>query len=328
MIAALEFLNEINDRLGWPQIKTLDKSILTPEERKLVRLLNRVIDSVSGYNDWPLLRRDSSIILLDSITTDSDLSEFVTATKGSPIVTVAGQSFDQTFIGRAFQVSGDEVVYRIKTVTSPTQIDLDDDWINASITVADKLTAVIAMDQYTLPDNFNRPVDDWENFFLPHGVEPRTPNQFRKRRRENLNMVIGEPNIYTIYGLRNNLQVVHFQPFPETARILSFAYQKKHPTITSDQDQLLFPNEYYGALMDVVLEFANRDYEDSPKMEAILRDSLRQHNLQQSNPGATASSPIITPRNDVRTSIQIAYGIPSGSIDWGDAFDTGRKNGL
>jgi hypothetical protein len=320
MITALAFLNEFCDRVGYPQIDTIEKPKLNSEHRKSLRLLNRILKSVGSYNDWPLLRKDGEITTVAAIEGDSDSSEFVTATNGSRDVTIDNAAFDETM-----------VVYRVKTVTSPTTITLNKAWVGTSITAADELTYTLAMDRYALPDDFDRPVDSWESFFTPNEILPVEPNEFAERRRNwSGSMRLGDPEIYTLYGLTDNqaARIVHFDPYVEDARILTFAYQQEHPEINSDQDMILYPNSYIGAFMDIMIQLADRDYENNAKMQVVLQDALRKHNMQQSNPGVTDSRPILTPANSVRRTMQFAYGLPTATIDWGDAFDNGAIFGL
>ena len=227
-------------------------------------------------------------------------------------------------------VTSDEEVFRIIAVQSPTQLKLDKIWTQDSIAVSDERTATIAMDRYALPSDFGRTVDNWQNFFAPYNILPVTPNEFKERRRVEQRMQLEDPQIYTVHGLSENgaAQVVHFHPWPKNARVLRFEYQKKHPTIDSDQDQILYPSTYREALIDAVLHLANRDYEDSSKMQQILVDFIRSHNMQQSNPGLHDSRICLEPSGETRSSIYASYGAPTTAIDWGDAFDTGRIFGL
>lgn len=330
MINALDLLNEICDRQGKPQFKTLEVTQLKSHHRKYLSLLNRVLQTVGAYNDWPLLRAEGSIVTLSSLTTDVDSSEFVTATQNSTTLTVAGQSFDETFKSRAIQVLGDPYIYRIANVTSPTTLTLDRAWTSASVTVADELSAIIAMDRYTLDTDFDRPIDNWQAFFAPYNVRPVSPNEFREVRRRERNIRLGEPEIYTKFGSTDNLaaEMVHFHPWPETARIMRYEYQKNHPRINSDQDKILYPLTYLDVLIDWILHLANRDYENSSKTQQVLMDSIRSHNIQQSNPGATEPALRIEPSGEIRNEIREAYGEFVADIDWGEWFTTGRKHGL
>jgi len=337
MIAALDLLNEVADRLSWPQFTTLEEVQPLAEHRKLLRLLNRVLESLGAYNDWPLLREEATIVMVAAVQSSADPDDdastddgqFITATQNSKTITVSNYTgFTEAHIGWAFQASGDEYIYRVATVPSTSSITLNRAWVNDSVAASDEIGFTMAMDRYALPEDFGRPVDDWQNAFAPYKIKPRTPNQFRDRRRERSGILLADPDIFTIYGLQNGRQVVHFDPFPENARMLQYEYQKRHPVIDSDQDQILYPHSYLGVLIDVLVQLALRDYEDSAKMQTILQDVLRGHNLQQSNAGVTESRPVMEPGNSVRRSMRVAYGLPTVNIDWGDAFDTGELHGL
>lgn len=330
MIVAINLINEVADRQGWPQITTLEVATLRSEHRKLLRLLNRILQTLGGYNDWPMLRKEGTMVLVAAVQGDADSSEFVTATQNSDTVTVDNvTTFDETYINRAFQVSGDEYVYRVKAVPAVNQLQLNRAWVSDSITAADELTATLAVDQYALPDDFGREVDDWDSFFGPYRVEPKTPNEFKRMRRERRanNIELGEPLYFTKFGVTNGREIVHFIPYPENARLLTYDYQKKHPVINSDQDTIYYPDTYFDAFIDLMLYLMNRDYDDSVKSTQVIQDWLRSHNEQQSNPGPTDSRPVMELANDVRRSLRASVNMPS-SIDWGDAFDNGSIYGL
>ena len=63
MITGLALINEVEDRLSWRQTDTLEGT-LRPETRKLLRLLNRVLNSLQTFDDWPLLRESGDLQLI------------------------------------------------------------------------------------------------------------------------------------------------------------------------------------------------------------------------------------------------------------------------
>lgn len=333
MINALDILNEIADRQGWRQIATLEAATLPPDHRKMLRLLNRLLRTVGGYNDWPLLQAEGTIRLVDALEGDADSSEYVTATKNSASVTIDNVTLDETYIGRGFQVSGDEVVYRIEAVTSPTTITLDQAWINASITAADQKTFTIAMDKYALPSDYDRAIGDSLNFYNRRDIKPMTPYEFQRLRYDEPTIIdhLGEPDYYTIKELTDNqsAQIIQFHQWPKTARLLKFPYVKLHPEIDSDQDKILYPVGYMEAFINTMLYIASRDYDDaSPaKIQQIMLDGIRAHNLQQGGAGPTESNLQLRPANRVRRQIRRAYGFPVVNVDWGDSWDTGENFG-
>ncbi len=169
MQLALKIINELEDRLGYPQSDTIELPELSSEQRKVIRLLNRVLTAWTGLNDWPLLRKDGEIVFIASEVSDTTagLEEYVTATEDSDVITVANATFDETYIGRAIQISGLQYVYRIIDVPSATTLQLNRAWIDTSITVADEATYCIAMDRYALPADYDRPTGRTRAFFAP-----------------------------------------------------------------------------------------------------------------------------------------------------------------
>lgn len=323
MVNALEIINEINDLLGWSQLKTIEDPTVTNEQRKVMRALNRVLRTIQGVNDWALLRRDGDMVLVASELSDltSGTEQYVTATKNSKNVTVANITFDATYKQRAFQVAGDSYVYRIEDVLTPTSIVLNRAWLSDSITVSDEQTFIIASDRYALPSNFDRPTDELQSFFSPHTIKPINPNEFSERRRLDPGIITSEPEFWTIYNMNEGQtsQLVHFHPFPETARLLNFTYQSQHPEINSDNDKILYPQRYMEFVVQAVYQRCLDAYEDSAKADRALIEMMRQYNWQ--TPDITESLPRMRPSKQLRTSMQRAFGHGGTRINWGRHFD-------
>lgn len=331
MTNGLETLNEIADRLGWPQIETLDKPPLSKEARKLLRLLNRVLQTISGIQDWPLLRAEGTIVTVPAVRGSADPNgdgsdvdgQYVTTTQNSAVVTIPNITFDQTYIGRAFQVSGDNMIYRIIAVPSPTSLQLSRAWVGASVAASEKRLWIIAMDQYALPTDFDRPLTDWQGFFAPYGIDPVSPDEFAELRRRERGISPGETRQYTVYGMNDNETsfLVHFHPFIEDQRLIQFPYQKIHREINSDNDKIMFPNRYITPIIEMVLQLAQRDYEDDAKVERTLIDMINAYNQQVANPDVTGSRPILRKSGRIRRHMQLAYGIGGHRTNWGHFFD-------
>lgn len=322
---ALAVLNEIEDRLGWTQTKTLDTEPLTADTRKLLRLLNRVLQSITGMQDWPLLRKDGSILLIADQTSDltAGAEEYVAIARDSDTMTVQNATFGEQIIGHALQVSGDEVVYRIKDVTSPTTLQLTETWASDDIVVGDERTYTIAMDQYALPQDFDRPLTDAQAFFAPYNIRPMSPDEFEQLVRNDPGITVGEPRQFTIFGMNaaQTSELLHVRPFPDEQRRLRFSYQMIHPTINSDNDKILFQNRYIAAIQEMVLQLALRDYEDDAKTQVVLADMLRAYNQQTANKGITGSRMVMRKTGRIRRSIQRAFANGGHRMDWGSWFD-------
>ena len=329
MVNALEIINEINDLLGWPQLKTIEDPTVTNEQRKVLRALNRVLRTIQGVNDWPLLRRDGDLVLVASETSDldpdddttTDDQQYVTATQNSKQVTIANITLNDTYKERAFQVSGDGYVYRIKDVLTPTTIELNRAWLSASITTADEKTFTIAADRYALPIDFDRGTGDINSFFGNYRIKPINPNEFQELRSSNPGIQTDDPSYWTIYdtNVGQTTQLLHFHPYPSTARLLTFTYQSQHPEINSDNDKILYPQRYMEFVIHAVYQRCLDAYEDTAKADKALIEMMQKYNWQ--TPDLTETLPRLRQSNEVRRSMQQAYGFGGLRTNWGRHFD-------
>jgi len=333
MILALDLINEIQDRLSYPQSETIESGSLSSEERKLVRLLNTVLQAWGGLKDWHLLRTDADLVTLavelgDTETVGSE--QYVTATQNVSTITIDNGTFDDTYLDRAIQITGSPYVYRIAEVPSATELTLNRGWIEDSITAADEKTFKIGMDRYVLPTNYDRATGDLRAFFAPYGIEAVGPEAFREIRRREPGISYGEPRYFTIYGQNEaeTQEVLHFHPYPESARMLEYQYQRAHHKIDSDNDKVLVPQRYKEALIEMVLQLALRDYEDDPKMQATLADMLRSFNQQNSATEITEDQKVLRPKNDMRRRVRNAYRRGGVGVDWGGYFDIAGNVGF
>jgi hypothetical protein len=326
MVLAIDFYNEILDRLGWPQLETIEDPNLTTRHRKLLRVGERAIKAMGNLNDWPMLRTAGSLVFVAAEQSDTTVvgsEQYVTATQNSDTITVANKTFDDTYIGRAITFHGSTYVYEIIGVPSANQLQLHRAYVQTSITTADKVTFVIAMDRYAMPADFDRLADKMSNVFNPITIEPLDPRAFSLKRRVEPGIALGDPQVMTVYGLNTGEtnQLGHFHPWPKEARLISFDYQRTHPTITSNNDKLLYPDAAVHVLLDAVLEIVNSDLEaDDSKMTRVLERRVREYNQQQTHAGPTA------PRLELRAANQFRqdalrfrrYGV---RINWGDYWD-------
>ena len=328
MITGLALINEVEDRLGWRQTDTLEGT-QRPETRKLVRLLNRVLSSLQSLDDWPLLRADGTIQLVAAETGTA----YLTLVNGSATVALGASEttleFNETMINRAIQLGDHETLYRVESVETSASLTLNRPWLGDDAT-DEALTYTIVQDRYVLPEDFDRPTDSWENFFGSNSIDPVGPNAFlENRRNRGSTVLIGDPDCYTVYGLdpSETFQVVHFDPYPEYARILAYTYQKNHPTITTDEDRVLFPKTHEGIIIEAMLHLANRDYEDAQKVTLVLQDYIRTLNTAQ-GPGNVAQDKLrFTPSGKHRMAQYARWG-GHGRINWGDSFDDVNKIGF
>jgi hypothetical protein len=332
MPLALQILNEVADRLGWEQIDTIESAHMSNETRKLLRLLNRILSTLGGLDEWPMLRGSGTLQLVADEISDvtSGSEQYVTATKNSPLVTIDNMALDATYIGRAIKIQTCEYVFRIVDVTGTTQLELNRSWFEDSITASDEATFHIAMDQYVLPVDFDRPIDDFSSFLAPYEINPVDPSEFQERRRRRSGMLIDQPKVFTIYGLNEaqTAMVIHFDPYPDEVTILDFPYIKIHPEIDSDNDKILYPKRVIEVIIEMMLQLAYRDYEDDDRMQVALTEMIMKYNQSVGKSTATDRRKIMRPNKDTRINIYRAYRAGGRNIDWGDTFDRAGNVGF
>jgi hypothetical protein len=324
MTRGLDLLNEIADRIGWRQIDSIEGQVLPNETRKLLRLLNRVLQTLEGVDDWPMLRKDGALSLVakDESTVVEGSEQWVTATLNSTAITVANGDFTDTYKNRMFQIVGYPTIFRIVDVVSPTELTLDKPWVNESIVGAtNQNTFKIGVDQYALPTDFDRPATSFQNFLSSYSIGAISPNEFDALRRQRSGIVFGDPTYYTIYGMNEGQTawIIHFHEWPSETRIIRYSYQMIHPKIDSDNDKILFPVRYNEAIIDTVLQLAQRDYEDSAKTQQTLLDMLQKFDEQ--SPSLTDNKSIMRPSKSIRRNVRRAAARSGVRIDYHDYFD-------
>ncbi|KPK44895.1 MAG: hypothetical protein AMJ65_01610 [Phycisphaerae bacterium SG8_4] len=331
MITGLELLNEVNDRLGWPQIETLEgSSDPTSEQRKLINLLNRVLRSLDAGADWPLLREEGDLIVTPA---ETGSAKFFTANGDDTIINMDSTiGFDVSYKERAIQIGSHNTVYRIKKVVTTRTVDLNRIWLgddDAGLT--DEQTYQIVQDRYALPTDFARPNGKWSSFFSPYGIKYVDPEKFLQVRRDRGNSIlIGEPEIFTVWGLApdGNSRMIHFDPWPDNQYMYTYTYQKIHPEILYDNDRILYPHTHIGMIIEAVLYLANRDYENAEKMDLLLRDFVMEFNKQRGQPELTEARMRLSPSGEHRQLERMKWLRGTRKIDWGDYFDRSDKVGF
>lgn len=342
MLRALDIMNEIEDRLSYEQSDTIEGAELTTEQRKVLRLMNRVLGAWQNLDDWPLLRKDAELVLVGEVRSTNDLDgtdQYVTATQSSTTVTVTNGAFSDSFVGRAFQVSGDEYVYRIDSVTSATEIELNRAWISDTIaagtwsgtawTGSDERTFCCAADRYALPTDFDRPTGKLQAFFAPYGVKPTGPEALMKRRRMDAGLVTGEVETFTIYGTNDagTVQLIHFHPWPKDARMLLYTYQQNHPKLDSDNDQIRIESRYAEVFIEAVVNCALRDFEDDDAIQQNIADMLSGLNQALSQGELSRDKKVMRVANYRRRAMRRGARRGGLRVDWGDEFDVAGNTG-
>ena len=313
---ALSLINEVEERLGWDQSSTIEGVDIRSNTRKLKNLLNRVISTLQSLQEWPMLSAESEIVTVAVYDTGT-----VAVTNSVDTIVGTGTAWDLSFVERAFQVGGDEYVYRVKSVESPTALTLSRIYLGTTNATA---SYDIAQDRYSLPDDFDRAVDDWQSFFVPASIRYAGRGEFARRRRmRGSDILLGEPSMFTVEGLdaANIRRVVRLDPYPKFQRMYTYQYQRNHPTLENDDDRILFPQRVEDVVIDTMLDIAYRDFEDDGRMQRSIVDALTAQNRAGMRREITQDPIQITPSNARRLSELRRWGRGGMRIDYGPWFD-------
>ena len=335
MKTGLQLINEIEDRLGKRQTETLEATTLKDDTRKLLRLLNRVLANLVNMDAWPMLREEGSLITEAPI----DQGTLVDLTNGSVTVTIssfeaaraaAASETPVAFLEKhkewAIQFGTNTPIYRIDKIVSPSEIELNRAWIgdDTAPTSADDSTTslVMAMDRYALPKDFDSPVGKWKDFLSAYKVYPRDPIGFREKRHVAGNTIdYDDPKYFTVHGLdpTQAYQVIHFHPWPKQQTMMNYYYNRVHPDVEVDKDLILFPPGNLSVIIEAVIYFSDRDYEDDPRFQSALQEFITQFN--QSKGRAKMTDPIKRMAPAVYGRARPVQQLGGVRIDYGDAFD-------
>lgn len=313
MLTGLKVINLIEERVGYTISSTLEGPDIKPETRKLTNLLNHVLRVLQGMDDWPRLKTNGYIQTLAPITgtcavsaTDvlDNTATWTTALNGAAI------TFDDA----------PEYVYTIKSINSETGLTLEEPFIAAAGLPATGYT--IAQDLYVLPENFDRPVDEWKSFFGPNILQPLDDYAFMDMRREDNSLTPGEPLYFTLAPLTasNELQVA-FHPYPSNKRMYKFRYIKKHPEIERDTDLILFPERQIDAVVQSLIDAVYRDFEDDDRMLRTLQDSVTANSHALRSSSMTERPFIITPARNQKTMERSKWMLRGRRYSYGQLFD-------
>jgi len=326
MYTGLQVVNEVEDRLGWSQSSTLEGT-LKPATRKLVRLLNRILKNLVAVEQWPLLRQEGHI-LTQAPTQEVMLLEL---TNGSTTVTISafdasGFTFAELHKTWAIQITPEQPIYRIATVVSPTQVTLNKPWLGDTLLplAADEegVSVRLAQDRYALPEDFDRPFGRWQDMLSAYRIDPCGPEEFGQRRRaRGMIIEIGDPTRFTVWGLdeSNTYQMLHLDPWPVKQTLLQYHYQRVHPDIETDDDRVLFPQPHMSIVIETMLMFANRDYEDDTRFQDAMREFLRQFNAVKGENNIAQDVKQLVPERFRMRSVRTRRGW--ARYDYGDFFD-------
>lgn len=337
---ALEVLQDIADQLGWRQPTTLEnEELLDKDQRKLLRAFNRVLRAVAGIDDWRFLRKEGEITLEAAYTTGlMRLTNGSTSVSGQDDPDVTGTElpvWTSSMVGRAVVINGHPIVYRVASVTSATALTLDRAFLGTTSdgSTVDDYAYQLVQDRYDLPADFDRPIDeDWtrhdEN--STSLIRIISPKEMAARRRVRPAYSTSDPDTVSLWKIDDagEHRIATFDPFPDTARLVSFEYQATHPKMENDTQRILYDQKTEEMILSGVEFLILRGPEDDARTGLMLDEFLRQQMA------GVSKTEIGNQRTRLRASQERAlqqrtkWARKARRIDWGAYFDRANFHDL
>lgn len=291
---ALEFVNFINDALGYGVVDTIEGT-QTDETRKVIRICEAVLKTHSNAGHTPELRERGVL------TTTAESDEYAAAvTYGSSTLTSTDTPFTTADVGKAIKVGSDSIYYRIAAFVASGNITLDRAYVGDTDAAT---TCTVAQDRYTLPTNFSELLSNqMTNLSIGGDIDEVDPTYMRKLKTDlGLGMVTGPPQNFTIHGTNseNTARYLHFDYFPDNIYSFEYEYEKKHPALTTDETEILIPDHLFLAITDAIIARAERDLEQSTTASQRLMEADRE--MMKSRQSHRNGADIIRFRPGLRT---------------------------
>lgn len=279
---ALEFVNNIATMLGWETVTTIEGTV-DKETENIVNASNVVLTSLQGDKDWSELRVDARLQLARSEIFDG----IITATYGSTTLTCDAGLFSVGDVGKAIQVGYSKVAYRVSAYIDVNTVTLDRAWAEEDYLSDEDGHLYVGQDTYELPTDYDRFLveklyNSWEDSYA-EVVGPQALSV--TRQGYGLGLSIGIPTQCTVHGLNDagTASKIHFDITPQENYLLNYAYQRKHPALTTDTTQIVYPDKNLMYIMDAVKYRLDRDTEVAQAAGAVANDALRERVRIQQN---------------------------------------------
>lgn len=313
MLTGLKIINLVEERVGYNISETLQGRDISPETRKLTNLLNHTLRVLQGMDDWPRLKANGFIQTIEKY-------RGTCAAAGVTVIDSAAD-FADDLEGAAVQFDeAPNYVYTVKKVTSSTTITLEEPGVDYVLLSSTEYT--IAQDTYVLPEDFDRPIDEWKSFFGVAQLEPLDDYDFMDIRRQRNGIATGEPVYFTLATISDSDQLrVAFQPYPDSKRMYKFRYLRKHPPIEKDGDLVLYPERQVDAVVQAMIDAVFRDFEDDDRMLRTMQDSIVAANKALKGTSLTEKPLIITPSRRQKMIERSKWMHRGRRFSYGDLFD-------
>lgn len=279
---ALEFINYVCDMMGWGQTTNIATDT-DPDVRKAIRVSQATLKAMQNDKEWPELRENGVV----DIPAQSALAGFTTS-YGSATVVYTG-TLTADYVGTVVDFGdANEYLYRVVSVGVNT-LDVDHVVQSASELNA---TGTFTWDFASLPSDFDRnPTAEMFNMRLGAEVTETDNVTMRKTKRDaGTSLTLQTPQTYVIHGRdASGDKLVHFDYATGVVDSYSFEYQKRHPDLTANATEILYPERHMLYVFDSIMAKLRRDVEDSEKAQIAAQDALKEAIRVGSNPDQSRS---------------------------------------
>jgi hypothetical protein len=282
---ALTLVNDVELMMGYELSSTI-VGTLSKETQTVVRACESVLLSLQGDRNWQELTVDGQI----RMDASRSFAGTTTITRGSTNLFNDGGGFLSTDVGQSVLVVGTRVAYRIAAYVDTNNVTLARTWVEDDhATTAD---VVVGQDTYELPTDYDRHLV--EKFYNPVSnsyIEVVGPDELAVMRQAlGLSLNVGIPEKCTIRGLNatGTARVVHFDKCADTYYELDFQYQRQHPALVADTTDVLYPDNHFLYIKDMIKAILDRDNEMAQTSGQVAQEAI-QNRLKVQQSGTSGS---------------------------------------
>ena len=278
---ALELVANVSDSLGWGDVDSLDTD--DASNRKILRHANLVMASMQGERKWKELEAKGNLVTQARVTLDSTSSTSVVYGQSSVTLGVSVATI-RDFTGGLVRYGGAGEWYRLLGIDRNTgETEMDRPYVGTSFSgVGTEIEFV--RDSYQLPDDYDR-LNTKKMYDRTNLVEIELVDDAKLDYIQSLGITPQPPKYFAIRGRTPaGNSMISFDSPPDDVYMYSFSYQRNHPELVKDSDEVLYPIRYNLALVDQIAARLNRDTEDQQKVIADAAAALAERVRQEANP--------------------------------------------
>ena len=285
----VDLVANVSDMLGWGDVKSVAGE--DPSVRKILRHANLVLSSMQGERNWKELDETSTVLVQASTTvtiafniTYGDIKIFLLGFRDEAV----------EYVGGLIRMNGQKEWYRIVSIDDKGYAFIDRPYIGDDITAVE-VDIDFARDTYHLPDNYDRMTSKRMYCRAAESYVDLVDDTELDMDRE-AGLLMQQPTKFSIRGRSpNGKPTMIFNFLPDDTYLYNYSYQKDHPALEHDDDEVLYPNRYSLAIIDQIVSRLNREVEDQQKSMADTAAALSEKVKQGANPDSGERRVRMTP---------------------------------